>query len=210
MKPSAKKGLATSEQVDIVSKELFWDDYSGKGDIAHEPMGADCEDDPTKPKVKVIGVETVAECEGGLKWSRPATPNLGVGGHSRSTTPIPPARSPEPQNIFLEGSLPLQSQLIVTESETQALTVQTEDDPEPPVILSGKMTLSLISLDSVLPDAGAQHAQPVPEPECQFDPGNNIENDYETFGDADSTLLDVDSVRPACLSIPQISALGSR
>lgn len=147
-----------------------------------------------------MGVETVAECEGGHKWSRPATPNLGVGGHSRSTTPIPPPHSPEPQNIFLEGSLPMQSQLIVTDSETQALTLPTEDDPEPPVILSGKMTLSLISLDAVLPEDGIHRAQPVPEPQCQLDPENDLDTDNETFGDADSTLFDVDSVR-SCMAV---------
>lgn len=107
-----------------------------------------------------MGVETVAECEGGQKWSRPASPSLGVGGQSKGTGGLL-QEEPEPQNIFLEGSLPMQSQLLVTDSKTQTLTLSAEDDPEPPVILSGKVTLSLISLDTVLPEDASPRAHPV-------------------------------------------------
>lgn len=79
--------------------------------------------------------------EGGQRWSRPPTPI------SRSATPIPPIiHIPEPQNIFLEGSLPSQSQLLVSQSETQTLPPNDDDSS---VILSGKVTLSLIGLDAV-------------------------------------------------------------
>lgn len=50
-----------------------------------------------------------------------------------------------PKPIYLEGALPPQCELLVTDSETQAQ--QAEEDVEAPVVLSGKMTLSLISLD---------------------------------------------------------------
>lgn len=54
------------------------------------------------------------------------------------TPPIP---------IYLEGALPPQCELLVTDSETQA--EKSEDDDDAPVVLSGKMTLSLISLDQI-------------------------------------------------------------
>lgn len=47
------------------------------------------------------------------------------------------------QQIFLETALPAQSQLLVSEVEAQK---DSEDDS--PVVLAGKMTLSVISLDS--------------------------------------------------------------
>ncbi|CAG9838318.1 unnamed protein product [Diabrotica balteata] len=50
------------------------------------------------------------------------------------------------QEIFLEGSLPPQSHLLVTDSATEAQKVDAEEDPA--VVLAGKMTLSVISLDS--------------------------------------------------------------
>lgn len=52
-----------------------------------------------------------------------------------------------PVPIYLEGALPPQCELLVTDSETQEQ--KAEESPEAPVILSGKMTLSLISLDQI-------------------------------------------------------------
>lgn len=52
-----------------------------------------------------------------------------------------------PKPIYLEGALPSQCELLVTDSETQA--EKSEDDDDAPVVLSGKMTLSLISLDQI-------------------------------------------------------------
>ena len=123
----------------------------------------------------------IAKCEGGQKWSRPATPNLGVGSHNKPSTPIQPPQDPEPQNIFLEGALPQQSQLLVSDSKTQALTIENDDDLDSPVILSSKMTLSLISLDS-----------PVEDEKKQQDLSQKTED--ENLFSADSTLLNVDSV----------------
>ncbi|KDR08988.1 uncharacterized protein LOC110839082 isoform X3 [Zootermopsis nevadensis] len=121
--------------------------------------------DNGKPKVHVLGMEMTASCEGGHRWSRPGTPILAVTSHSRSDTPVRPL-TPEPQSIYLEGALPSQSQLLVSESETQAVMVDPEDlesDTDAPVILSGKMTLSLISLDAALAAEDEQlgHKEPV-------------------------------------------------
>lgn len=52
-----------------------------------------------------------------------------------------------PKPIYLEGALPSQCELLVTDSETQAENIQ--EDADAAVVLSGKMTLSLISLDQI-------------------------------------------------------------
>ncbi|KAK6642614.1 hypothetical protein RUM43_004116 [Polyplax serrata] len=148
----------------------------------------DFDSDEMKPKVKVMGLEMMAECEGGQKWNRPVTPNLGVGGHGRTTPPIPPPDSPEPQNIFLEGALPQQSQLLVSDSKTQAFTLPEDGEPEPPVILSSKMTLSLINVDPSLEDEREDQVRQVPL--TRRADGNR---DEDQLGTADSTLLDIDS-----------------
>lgn len=89
--------------------------------------------------VQVVGMEMTESLEGRQKWSRPPTPVT-----PRSMTPTIP--QPEPQNIYLEGSLPSQTQLLVSQSEIEKLS---EGSDESPVILAGKVTLSLIGLDDV-------------------------------------------------------------
>ncbi|KAL1130050.1 hypothetical protein AAG570_012993 [Ranatra chinensis] len=79
-----------------------------------------------KSAVKVVGMEMTESCEGGAKWSRP---------------PTPLSRPPTPQNIYLPGSLPSQSQLLVSDSHTETLPSQ-----DNAVVLTGKVTLSLIGL----------------------------------------------------------------
>lgn len=94
---------------------------------------------PQEPSVKVVGMEMTASCEGGKKWSRPDSPVI----------PSPPPTIPEevvpPHEIFLEGSLPAQSQILVADSATETQQFS-EDDPA--VVLASKVTLSVISLDS--------------------------------------------------------------
>lgn len=113
------------------------------------------EEEPEEvPRVCVVGVETRARAEGGVEWRPPPSPTLGLP-HSRPTTPLPP--EPEPHNIFLEGSLPSHSQLLVEDAATELLDPTATD---PAVILSGKMTLSLISINEDL----KRLKQPVPNP----------------------------------------------
>lgn len=84
------------------------------------------EDDSGKGSVKVLGMEMTESCEKGAKWSRPPTPL------SRPTTP---------QNIYITGPLAPSSKLLVSDSHTET----TADDNS--VVLTGKVTLSLIGLD---------------------------------------------------------------
>ncbi|XP_018327159.1 spindle pole body component 110 isoform X2 [Agrilus planipennis] len=92
--------------------------------------------------VKVLGMETTASCEGGQKWSRPNSPII-------SPTPPPPVEEPDPpQEIYLEGALPAQSQLLVSDSKTETQP-NTDASDDPAVVLASKMTLSVISLDSL-------------------------------------------------------------
>lgn len=123
------------------------------------------------PRVCVMGVETRARAEGGGAWRPPPSPTFGLS-HSRPATPLSPLPpDPEPHHIFLEGSFPSRSQLLVEDAATELL-----DATDPAVILSGKMTLSLISMDV----SGPLRTHPVPNPDI----------------DPDSTLLDVETVSP--------------
>lgn len=120
-----------------------------------------------------------ASCESGQKYSRPTTPiiptppryfysilfltrisfhffcslyqyfqnNLfNIDKHISCVSNVEREKTP-PKPIYLEGALPSQCELLVTDSETQA--EKSEDDDDAPVVLSGKMTLSLISLDQI-------------------------------------------------------------
>nr|XP_023019630.1 glutamic acid-rich protein-like [Leptinotarsa decemlineata] len=96
--------------------------------------------DEDQASVKVVGMEMRASCEGGKRWSRPESPVLPA-----AQPPVSDSAEP-PQEIFLEGALPPQSHLLVTDSATEAQNINSEEDPA--VVLAGKMTLSVISLDS--------------------------------------------------------------
>ncbi|XP_057324531.1 uncharacterized protein LOC130667101 isoform X3 [Microplitis mediator] len=97
--------------------------------------------DRSSPTVKVIGMEMTANCEGGQKISRPSTPTT-----THSLNHLEREKTP-PKPIYLEGALPSQCELLVTDSKTQ--TENLEENAGAPVVLSGKMTLSLISLDQI-------------------------------------------------------------
>lgn len=51
------------------------------------------------------------------------------------------------QEIYLQGSLPAQSQLLVSDAAIVTETDSTDINSDPAVVLAGKMTLSVISLD---------------------------------------------------------------
>uniref|UniRef100_A0A1B0AF81 Uncharacterized protein n=1 Tax=Glossina pallidipes TaxID=7398 RepID=A0A1B0AF81_GLOPL len=96
-------------------------------------------------------MEITASCEGGQKWSgRPPTPVLLV--HHEHSKPIDDY-IPEPQSIYLEGILAHESQILVADSEIKQEKVYDAElngsADEPAVVLSSKMTLSLINLDGI-------------------------------------------------------------
>nr|XP_013118989.1 unnamed protein product [Stomoxys calcitrans] len=100
--------------------------------------------------VAVLGMEVSASCEGGQKWlGRPPTPVLPHHHeHSKLDDDIP-----EPQSIYLEGTLAHDSQILVADAETKQEEVQDDEldgsCEEPAIVISSKMTLSLINLDSL-------------------------------------------------------------
>ncbi|XP_043506667.1 ABC transporter F family member 4-like isoform X3 [Frieseomelitta varia] len=144
--PSPQRPAPTIEELKDLdgppkSKGLAEVDRSPKDNVVvqaeHSTTDEEVENVEHSPTVKVMGMEMTASCEG--KGSRPTTPIIPIlQSHiEREKTP--------PKPIYLEGALPPQCELLVTDSETQAQ--KAEEDVEAPVVLSGKMTLSLISLD---------------------------------------------------------------
>ncbi|XP_034476983.1 resistance to inhibitors of cholinesterase protein 3 isoform X8 [Drosophila innubila] len=74
---------------------------------------------------------------------------------------------PEPQSIYLEGALAHDSQILVTDSQTKREEVYDSElngsSEEPAVILSSKMTLSLINLDTNQQN-GSENKQEIESP----------------------------------------------
>ncbi|KAL3288617.1 hypothetical protein HHI36_003054 [Cryptolaemus montrouzieri] len=92
-----------------------------------------------KPSVKIMGMETSESCEGGKKWqsaNSSVLPTLST----RVNEHVAP-----PQEIYLDKALPPQSQILVADSATET-EKNTGDNPA--VVLAGKMTLSVISLEN--------------------------------------------------------------
>lgn len=116
-------------------------DRSSKEDTTVQDSAEDNEIENLEqsPTVKVMGMEMTASCEGGKMGSRPTTPII-----PPPPSPVEREKTP-PKPIYLEGALPPQCELLVTDSKTKA--EKTKEDEEAPVVLSGKMTLSLISHD---------------------------------------------------------------
>ncbi|XP_034237673.1 Golgi integral membrane protein 4-like isoform X2 [Thrips palmi] len=130
--------------------------------------------------VKVVNMETTASCEGGKPWtgSRPSTPSRSRP-PSRPPTPlereaatIPPPQ--DAQEIFLEGALPSQAQLLVAESETETHKVG-EDEVKNPVEVE-KLAASVQDTSTTVPvteDANTPPVSPV-----ESDHKNKITFDY--------------------------------
>ncbi|XP_016947477.1 resistance to inhibitors of cholinesterase protein 3 isoform X7 [Drosophila biarmipes] len=100
-------------------------------------------------ELTVLGMELTASCEGGHKWTgRPPTPVFRAPSeHSKLEENLP-----EPQSIYLEGALAHESQILVADSQTKREEVYDSElngsAEEPAIILSSRMTLSLINLDA--------------------------------------------------------------
>ncbi|XP_049295756.1 protein P200 isoform X2 [Anopheles funestus] len=104
--------------------------------------------------VKVMAMEVTAQRENGKRLSRPSTPLLPMGGHSESANV--PTEEHETRSIVLDGRLPHDSKILVSDAETAVEKLEpenSEEEDDAPVILSGKMTLSLINMDFIEKDA---------------------------------------------------------
>ncbi|XP_058066023.1 cell surface glycoprotein 1 [Anopheles bellator] len=104
--------------------------------------------------VKVMAMEVTAQRENGKRLSRPTTPLLPMGHPEPAAAGVTEAQ--ETRSIVLDGRLPHDSKILVADSETavEKLDPENSDEEEDaPVILSGKMTLSLINMDFIEKDA---------------------------------------------------------
>lgn len=103
--------------------------------------------------VKVMAMEVTAQRENGKRLSRPTTPLLPMG-HQEGASAT--AEDKETRSIVLDGRLPHDSKILVADSETAVEKLEpenSEEEDDAPVILSGKMTLSLINMDFIEKDA---------------------------------------------------------
>ncbi|XP_067631657.1 uncharacterized protein RIC-3 isoform X5 [Eurosta solidaginis] len=125
--------------------------------------------------VAVLGMEVTASCEGGQKWTgRSPTPVL-FSHHEHSNDE---EQMPEPQSIYLEGALSHESKILVADSEVKTEEVYDQElngsPEEPAVVLSSKMTLSLINLDVNHEESDEQRKPEVESP---------LADDIEIIGD---------------------------
>ncbi|XP_043256622.1 uncharacterized protein LOC122399756 isoform X3 [Colletes gigas] len=143
------------------SKDLAGVDRLSKDDtdvqVDRSATDKEVENIENSPTVKVMGMEMTASCEG--KGSRPTTPIIPI-----SPSHVEREKTP-PKPIYLEGALPPQCELLVTDSKTQAQ--KAEEDAEAPVVLSGKMILSLISLDQNAAEFEEENQEEVGTVECR-------------------------------------------
>ncbi|CAL8103454.1 unnamed protein product [Orchesella dallaii] len=101
-------------------------------------------------RVSVVGIEETASLISGERWdNRTPTPTF------RQPTPPVPHRPPSPPeqipSIYLEGPMPVRGQeIVVREAQIEVeggedYELDDEYEPSAPVVLSGKVTLSVIS-----------------------------------------------------------------
>ncbi|KAF7273664.1 hypothetical protein GWI33_013611 [Rhynchophorus ferrugineus] len=165
----------TEQDGDRVNGEVFKEEEAGIQSETNEKEGEEKEE---QGSVTVMGMETTASCEGGKKWSRPDSPVLP---HPPQAPPKEP--SPPPQQIFLEGSLPPQSQLLVSDSATET---QKEPEDDAPIVLAGKMTLSVISLDSETgTEDSSASGKKAESPEADRRSSGNTSDEFEKINASD-------------------------
>ncbi|XP_049541300.1 uncharacterized protein LOC125954770 isoform X2 [Anopheles darlingi] len=106
--------------------------------------------------VKVMAMEVTAQRENGKRLSRPTTPLLPMGHPETTPAGTADAEEHETRSILLDGRLPHDSKILVADAETAVEKLEpenSEEEEDAPVILSGKMTLSLINMDFIEKDA---------------------------------------------------------
>ncbi|KAK4885107.1 hypothetical protein RN001_001378 [Aquatica leii] len=158
-----------------------------------------------QPSVKILGMEMTASCEGGQKWEK-----------SQSTVIPKPSEtlaepSVSPQEIFLEGTLPAQSQLLVSDSTVEEEANSVSSSTDPPVILASKMTLSVISMNAqengkengieenpedVVEKSKYTTASEATAADCEIsdEEGNDIEEDLENVSDCDLDKNELENI----------------
>uniref|UniRef100_A0A182Q1C2 Resistance to inhibitors of cholinesterase protein 3 N-terminal domain-containing protein n=1 Tax=Anopheles farauti TaxID=69004 RepID=A0A182Q1C2_9DIPT len=145
--------VATESESEKSEKETTGGEASSAGSTPEKkPKKRDTSTE--RGTVKVMAMEVTAQRENGKRLSRPSTPLLPLGGHSE--TAHAPAEEHETRSIVLDGRLPHDSKILVSDAETAVEKMEpenSEEEDDAPVILSGKMTLSLINMDYIERDA---------------------------------------------------------
>ncbi|XP_057651498.1 DNA ligase 1 isoform X8 [Diorhabda carinulata] len=166
------------------TSEVEQDEVIANGSLGNK------EDDQSS--VQVLGLETSASRENGHKWTSSNSPIFpGIPSHTKDTTS---------QEIFLEGSLPPQSHLIVTDSATEAQKLDAEEDPA--VVLAGKMTLSVISLDS---SESATEESSIPDKKPEKRISSNVSEEFEKI---DAAQLE-EEINDIITEAEHVNATGS-
>ncbi|XP_072162308.1 uncharacterized protein [Bemisia tabaci] len=141
------------------------------------------EEDIDKGAVKVVNIEMTESLTGGNRWSDSLTPR------NRSPSPIPMTNPPvpEPIEIYLTGSVPTESKLLVSQSETHPIPHSPDDSNSDSVVLASKVTLSLIGID---PEAEKlSNLNPSLETEESLESGNDISSRLITMTAMGYSLL---------------------
>lgn len=148
---SSNENHIMKEAQTITKTDIEIDTGEQSAAIAQAKAGGMSSPSPPSPGVSVIGIEETASLFSGERWdiNRTPTPTF------RNLTPPVPHRPPTPPDqipsIYLEGPMSSRGQeLMVREAQIE---VEGGDDydydedyePSGPVILSGKVTLSVIS-----------------------------------------------------------------
>ncbi|XP_035791768.1 mucin-17-like isoform X3 [Anopheles albimanus] len=134
------------------------DDAETEAELTPEPRQSKSKRDRSTERgtVKVMAMEVTAQRENGKRLSRPTTPLLPMGHTETTTAGATGAEEHEARSILLDGRLPHDSKILVADAETAVEKLEaenSEEEEDAPVILSGKMTLSLINMDFIEKDA---------------------------------------------------------
>jgi len=119
-------------------------------------------------KLTVVGMDVMAAMEDGRKMAADLLPRLDK---APKTENVDAAVQEAIPSVFLDTSIPPESHLVVSEAECRAEAVPVEqldldaaEYESSPVVLSGKMTLSVIGLDNP-PEEGSASNSKIPEEE---------------------------------------------
>ena len=127
-------------------------------------------------KLTVVGMDVMAAMEDGRKMAAELLPRLDKPSKTENADPL--VQEPIP-SVFLDASIPAESHLVVSEAECRAEAVPVEqldldaaEYESSPVVLSGKMTLSVIGVDNPPEEGTVSESKKITEEES--DSGHRV------------------------------------